>query len=93
MKKEGFIVYTSFYDAIETLTQEKKGDLLDAIFKYHIDGSEPEGGDPLVRAIFIMMRAYFKVDKEKWQKTVKARREAGRKGGLARAANAQTNVE
>ena len=42
MERESFILYTSWYDAIRLLSQEQKGDLLDAIFNYHISGTTPE---------------------------------------------------
>lgn len=37
---EGFMLYTAQYPAIKTMTQEQKGDLLDALYAYAIDGAQ-----------------------------------------------------
>ena len=80
MAKESFILYKSFWDPIKGLAPEEKGQLLDAIFQYNIDGSLPELS-PVCQMAFQFMKAQFDRDREKYQKIVERNRKNGTKGG------------
>ena len=41
-QKTNFVIHVDWYEAIKLLTQEQKGDLLDAFFLYHIEGKTPD---------------------------------------------------
>lgn len=54
---EGFMLYTAQYPAIKTMTQEQKGDLLDALYAYAIDGAQISAeADSMVQMAFAFIR-------------------------------------
>ena len=83
-KKDSFVLYTSQMDAVCALSDEDAGRLLKAIYTYHSGESVPELA-PLPNLVFLMMRPIFDRDALKWEETARKRREAGSKGGKARA--------
>lgn len=51
------MLYTAQYPAIKTMTQEQKGDLLDALYAYTIDGAQISAeADPMVQMAFAFIR-------------------------------------
>jgi hypothetical protein len=44
--KESFVLYTGQYIAIKSLSLEAKGELLDALYRYVIDGTVPSFTTP-----------------------------------------------
>ena len=51
------MLYTAQYPAIKTMTQEQKGDLLDALYAYAIDGAQISAeADPMVQMAFAFIR-------------------------------------
>lgn len=80
MTRNSFVLYTSYLKHIELLTIEQRGMLLTAIFKY-ASGAEPDGMDDMTRMAFSFIKSDMNENAEKYQKTINARREAGKKGG------------
>lgn len=80
MTRNSFVLYTSYLKHIELLTIEQRGMLLTAIFKY-ASGAEPNGMDDMTRMAFSFIKSDMDENAEKYQKTVNARRESGKKGG------------
>ena len=80
MTRNSFVLYTSYLKHIELLTIEQRGMLLTAIFKY-ASGAEPDGMDDMTRMAFSFIKSDMDENAEKYQKTVNARRESGKKGG------------
>ena len=78
--KQSFILYNSFYPPIKGLDLETKGRLLDAIFQYHINGTQPEETSPVFMA-FMFMKTHFELDLKKWETRCDANRLNGMKGG------------
>ena len=78
--KKSFVLYTDNYEPIKGLTQEQKGDLLDAIFKYNIDGTE-DIDDNFVATVFGFFKIHFKRDKEKWDSIAERNKKNGKLGG------------
>jgi hypothetical protein len=78
--KKSFVLYTDNYEPIKGLTQEQKGDLLDAIFKYNIDGTE-DIDDNFVATVFKFFKIHFKRDKEKWDSIAERNKKNGKLGG------------
>lgn len=77
-------MYVSFYDAIEELTTEEKGILLDTIFKYQAGTIIPEL-PKTVRIVFSIMAKQFDRDEIKYQEKVVTRnRINGKEGGRPR---------
>jgi hypothetical protein len=80
MKKDSFIIYKAFYKPIAGLSLEHKGELLESIFKYQIDGEEPDPGSP-VYIPFQFFKNQFDVDFEKYKKVCERNRRNGQNGG------------
>lgn len=80
MSREGFIIYKSFYAPIENLSDEDKGKLFDALFKFQLFGQEPEKTSPII-PYFLFFKNQFRLDDEKYQKTIERNRGNGSKGG------------
>lgn len=83
MSRDSFIMYMSFYDAVEELTTEEKGILMDAVFKYHAGADIPEL-PKLVKMVFSIMSKQFDRDAVKYQKIVERNRDNGGKGGRSK---------
>lgn len=86
-KKDSFVLYTSQTEAVRALSDEDAGRLLKAIYSYHLGEGVAELA-PLPNLVFLMMRPIFERDAAKWEETARKRREAGAKGGKARAGGA-----
>jgi hypothetical protein len=80
MSREGFIIYKSFYAPIENLSDEDKGKLFDALFKFQLFGQEPEKTNSII-PYFLFFKNQFRLDDEKYQKTIERNRGNGSKGG------------
>lgn len=81
---DSFVIYTKYIDQIELLDMEQRGLLLTAIMYYAAGRDLPEI-DAVTAMAFAFIRAQIDADKAKYQKTVEARREAGRMGGRPKA--------
>jgi hypothetical protein len=80
MERESFILYTSWYDAIRLLSQEQKGDLLDAIFNYHISGTTPEQSSTINLA-FRFLKPAMDANISKYQAICEKNQLNGKLGG------------
>ena len=79
--KKGFIMFLSFADIIQELTDEEAGRLLKAIMQ-HEGGEEVDlGNDRLLKVAYTAITADIDRQDEKWEKTRYARSEAGKLGG------------
>lgn len=81
--KKSFILYTDSIQFIEWLTDEDAWKLLKACLLYHKD--EEVKLPPLPNMAFLMLKAQFDRDKEKYWEEIEKRREAWRLWGLAKA--------
>jgi len=75
--KKGFVLYNDQYEPIKALSQEQKGDLLDAIFQYQRDGTQPENGT-MVSMAFSFFKIAFDRDEDKYLKRCEKNRENAR---------------
>lgn len=90
--KKGFILFLNFLPMIDALTDEEAGRLIKAIM-HHENGEEIDlTNDRLVQAAYLGITPQIDLQNEKWEKTKEARREAGRRGGLAKASNAKQTL-
>ena len=67
--KEGFLLYKAFYEPIKHLSNEDKGKLLDALFKYQIEGSEDTQSS--IYPFFLFFKNQFRLDQEKYKERCK----------------------
>jgi len=79
-----FVFYNDWIDMIEELDDESRGKLLLAIMRYQNGGEIPDM-DIGARVAFAQIKKQFQKDKEKYEETVNARREAGKLGGRPKA--------
>ena len=90
--KKGFILFLNFLPMIDALTDEEAGRLIKAIM-HHENGEEIDlTNDRLVQAAYLGITPQIDLQNEKWEKTKEARREAGRRGGLAKVSNAKQTL-
>ena len=90
--KKGFILFLNFLPMIDALTDEEAGRLIKAIM-HHENGEEIDlTNDRIVQAAYLGITPQIDLQNEKWEKKKEARREAGRRGGLAKASNAKQTL-
>lgn len=89
--KNSFVMYTDYMQHLEIMDMEQRGVFLTAVMKYASGGELPEM-DGMVRMAFSFAKAQMDRDNEQYQKTIEARREAGRQGGIAKANSAKQNM-
>lgn len=89
--KNSFVMYTDYMQHLEIMDMEQRGVFLTAVMKYASGGDLPEM-DGMVRMAFSFAKAQMDRDNEQYQKTIEARREAGRQGGIAKANSAKQNM-
>lgn len=93
MPKNSFVLYLDYKKHFDLIQDD--GDfrrLIEAIFAYCEDGSEPSNLSPVAEMAFSFIRANLDRDNEKYQTVKEKRKEAGRLGGLAKASNAKQSL-
>lgn len=90
--KDSFIFYTEYAEVLDTLTAEQAGYLLRALVSYAKDESV-QITDAVVKAVFMTIKPRMDRDRRKWELEVEKRREAGRKGGQAKAKSASNDKQ
>ena len=83
MTRDSFILYTSFKEVVDALTNEQKGILFQAILDYELD-IDPVLDDPVCKIAFIPIKQTLDINNVKWEEEKKARSEAGKKGMASR---------
>lgn len=83
MGRESFVLYTKINEVVQKLTDEQKGKVFQAILDYEETGEQPAFDDLMLELVFVPIRQDLDKCNEKWEAQIKARVEAGRKGGLA----------
>lgn len=85
--KKSFVLFTEYEENLKELPDEELGQLFRAIFSYVNRGIVPDLS-PSNKMAFSFIRQDLDRNQAKYEKTCKSRAEAGKKGGLAKAANA-----
>ena len=86
-EKRSFILYSSYMEQFNELSDEQAGKLIKAIFMYAEKKIIPEFDDGMVKMAFSFIKSRIDLDLEKWNKTREKCSEAGRKGGKQTQAN------
>lgn len=92
--KDSFIFYKEWKDAIADLPNDVRLEIYEAIIEYGTSGKLPTL-KPIANVAFNFIKTGLDRNAEKYNDTIEKRREAGRKGGLAKANNTKqclTNV-
>lgn len=56
MRRDSFIFYRSFYEAIYPLPKESQLQIYSAILEYGLNGTEPQEPDPITQSIFALIK-------------------------------------
>ena len=84
MANKSFVMYDSWMDMVEDMTEEEAGRLLKAIYAYRKDkNAAPD--DRTIRPVFNILRQRFEEDAKAYQEKVEKRAEAGKMGGRPKA--------
>lgn len=86
------VIYTSYLQKFDKLTDEQFGQLMRAGLTYIQTNEVPEIEDMVVAVCFDVLKVEVDINNQKYEETCAKRREAGKKGGLAKASNSKQNV-
>ena len=87
--RDSFVLYRSFIQAIEDQSPENFKAIIKTVSSYALDGITPESMDGSLKMAFNFMKPLIDSNNAKWEATRKKRAESGKKGGLAKQANAR----
>ena len=90
--KDTMVIYTSYLQKFDKLTDEQFGQLMRAGLTYIQTNEVPEIEDMVVAVCFDVLKVEVDINNQKYEETCAKRREAGKKGGLAKASNAKQNL-
>ena len=79
MSKTNFMLSDDWKDMVVNLPDETAGQLMKAIFLYH-SGEDVDIDDPVLKAVFVMVREYIDENDRKYAETCKKRSEAAKSG-------------
>jgi hypothetical protein len=83
--KKSFILYADYAKYFARLPYEEQGQLIEALFAYHAAGKEADHLPPAAGMAFCFIRDQMDRDTEKYENTIRAARENGKKGGRPKA--------
>ena len=86
--RASFVLLAEHRTAFDGLSDEDAGKLIKAVFRYHVDGEVPDL-PPMPNFAFQVLKPVFDRFNERYEDTCRKRREAGSKGGKAKASNAK----
>ena len=84
--KKSFVLYCDYREHIQLLNDAERGQLFTALFDYVRDGKESDL-PPMAKMAFSFIKSQLDRDSEKYEQKVNKRKEAGKKGGIAKAQN------
>lgn len=90
--KETVIIFTSYLQKFEKLSDEQFGQLMRAGLTYSATGEVPEIEDAAVALSFDVIKYEIDASNKKYEEVCKKRKAAGKKGGLAKANKAKQEV-
>lgn len=88
-KKDTFVLHAKYLTQVEKLDMGQRGMLFTAILSF-ASGKEIPQMDPVTEMLYCVIEEQLKEDFEKYQKTCEARKNAGKRGGIAK--NEKQNV-
>ena len=84
-ERKSFVFHAEWAHGIRKLSKDLRADIYDAIVEYGLSGTVPSGLKPVAEAVLTMVRARMDAERERYEAICAARRDAGRRGGQARA--------
>lgn len=83
--KDSMIVYATYLEKFRRLSDQQFGCLMRAAMEYQMTGEVPSIDDMAVSVAFDIVKYDLDVNRQKYDEVCEKRREAGAKGGLAKA--------
>lgn len=80
-ERNSFVVYLDWRDKCSDMTAEEKLSIMDSIFDYVENGSEPDFSDRYMKAIWAEIKRSLDIDGEKYDAICKRNQENGKHGG------------
>lgn len=65
--RDSFVFYRSFYEAMQGLSDEQKGQCFEVLANYAINGIEPDNMNPVVRLFFLMAKPIMDSNNQKYE--------------------------
>ena len=90
MKRDSFIFYASFWDAIKELPRDVQGEVLTAVIEYGLYGETTEQLKPVARVIVTLIKPQIDANNKRYENGVKGA-EHGKKGGRPKKEKPQDN--
>lgn len=87
------LIRLEMFPLFDELTNEEAGEVIKAIFEYRLYAVIPEFQDRALRTAFFTIKPLIDDDRDKYRETCERNAENGRKGGQAKANNAQRDEE
>lgn len=81
MKRESFIIRRSYYEPMKKLGKDERGQLLDAICEYALNGIEPDNLSPIASMAFNFIGPGIERDYLTYEMKAEKNRENGKLGG------------
>ncbi len=79
--KKSFVIRHENTEQFDMLDDAQLGRLFRAMYRFSVNGTEPEFDDPMLKMLFSVVRGQLERDAEKYAETCKKRAESGHKGG------------
>lgn len=79
--KQSFVIYYSYREILEDLSDEELGRLFRTIFDYEIDGKIPNFESPLMKMAFKLIKVNLDRDKDSYDRRCETSAENGKLGG------------
>ena len=89
MKRDSFIFYRSFFEASKPLSTEQKAALFDTICTFALDHDDKQNDDPIVNAMFSLIKPQLEANYTRFLNGKKAKR---KQNGSESKANVNVNV-
>lgn len=70
-KRDSFVFYTTWYEAISSLPEDLRGKALFAIIEYALTGVEPEGVDPVAKAMLGLVKQQIDTNRHRYENALK----------------------
>lgn len=90
--KKSFLMYVDMYAPTAALSLEQKGELWDAVFKFH-SGEDVRVSDPMAQMAFSFFRQVFERDAEEYERRCEKNRENVRKRWEAKDTTVYDRIE
>ena len=80
-EKKSFVMYLDFWEQLEFLSCEQRGELITAVYEYVRNGEVESAISPIAKAVFLGVKQALDRDARAYEETCKRNKENGKHGG------------